>query len=66
MIIETSESVFDRENDFITLEKKFNLDVEELQFYDEKGNSLDYYYIMVSEDISGNIAFMKPIKSKTN
>ena len=66
MIIETSESVFDRENDFITLEKKFNLDVEELQFDDEKGNPLDYYYIMVAEDISGNIAFTKPIKSKTN
>jgi hypothetical protein len=64
--LETSESVFDRENDFITLEKKFNLDVEELQFDDEKGNPLDYYYIMIAEDISGNLAFTKPIKSKTN
>jgi hypothetical protein len=64
--LETSESVFDRENDFMTLEKKFNLDVEELQFDDEEGNPLDYYYIMVAEDIAGNIAFTKPLKSKTN
>lgn len=64
--LETSEKVFDRENDFITLDKKFNLNVEELQFDDEKGNPLDYYYIMVAEDIAGNLTFTKPIKSKTN
>ena len=64
--LETSERVLDRENDFITLEKKFNLDVEELQFDDEEGNPLDYYYIMVAEDIAGNLAFTKPIKSRTN
>lgn len=53
----TSKIFFNQESDEIILQQKFNLNIEELEFGDEEGNPLDYYYMMVGEDINNNRAF---------
>jgi len=55
--ITTGETYFNQENDEFTLKQEFNLQVEELLFADDNGNPLDYYYMMVAEDVNGNSAF---------
>lgn len=51
------EAFFNPEGDFVTLSKTFNLQVEELEFEDDNATALDYYYVMVAQDINGNSAF---------
>lgn len=51
------EAFFNQEGDFVTLSKTFNLQVEELEFEDDNATALDYYYLMVAQDINGNMAF---------
>ncbi len=51
------EAFFNQEGDFVTLAKTFNLQVEELEFEDDNATALDYYYLMVAQDINGNMAF---------
>jgi len=53
----TGELFFNQESEFVTLQKAFDIQVEELQFEDMDGNPLDYYYMMLAEDINDNRAF---------
>ncbi|MDQ7046437.1 MAG: clostripain-related cysteine peptidase [Sulfurovum sp.] len=55
--INTDEIFFNQESGLITLKKEFSLDVEELEFEDENGTLLEYYYMMVADDINSNRAY---------
>jgi len=55
--MEADETFFNPEGDFVSVKQAFNLQVEELQFEDDNGTALDYYYVMVAEDVNGNMTF---------
>lgn len=50
----TKDVFWNAESDFVKFDKSFNIAVEDLFFEDNDGNPLDYYYLMVAEDINDN------------
>jgi hypothetical protein len=60
----TKEIFWNQESDFITLTQDFNLKIETLEFQDDNGVPLDYYYLMIAEDINGNMVFTDAIKAQ--
>ena len=64
--LKTGEVFFNQEGEEITLKQAFNLDVEELEFTDNNGASLDYYYLMMGEDINDNRSFTQLFKAVKN
>jgi len=59
----TKESYWNEESDFIKLTSEPSFIFETLQFDDTKGNPLDYYYLIMAEDLAGNIATTDPINA---
>lgn len=61
--LETGESFWSEESDFLTV----NIDpvflFETLAFEDEQGTPLDYYYLMMAEDLAGNISTTNPVNT---
>ena len=64
--LKTGEVFFNQEGEEITLKQAFNLNIEELEFTDDNGASLDYYYLMMGEDINDNRSFTQLFKAVKN
>lgn len=62
--MDTKEIFWNEESDFVKFTQEFNLGVETLEFENEDGTYLDYYYLMIAEDISGNKVFTTPVKAQ--
>ena len=60
----TKEILWNEESKFVKFTQEFNLNVETLAFDDKDGKPLDYYYLMVAEDINENKVFTAPVKAQ--
>ena len=62
--MDTKEIFWNEESDFVKFTQEFNLGVETLEFENEDGTALDYYYLMIAEDINENKVFTTPVKAQ--
>lgn len=54
--LDSGESYWSEESDFLTMSIDPLFQFETLEFEDENGIPLDYYYMMMAEDLAGNIS----------
>jgi len=62
--MDTKEIFWNQESEFVKFTQAFNLGVETLEFENDDGTLLDYYYLMIAEDINENKVFTTAVKAQ--